>query len=117
MIWDEKLNALCEVIAKECDARIAKDNQLNLEDVAEWLLDHHRQAVLEALMDLVYQLAARWNEWQVVCNQSLDAGFFIYRRRAEESAATVETMERAEEFLHPVLDSHPDMTDEDFLPF
>jgi hypothetical protein len=62
MIWNEKLNQLRTLVATECDARMRKDHQLSLVDVAEWLLGHHRQAVLEGLEDLVSQVMEQWDD-------------------------------------------------------
>ena len=47
--------------------------------------------------------------------QAYEATQLIHKLRAAEANATLEAMKRAEEFLRPVTDGHPDMTVADAL--
>jgi hypothetical protein len=63
MIWNENLNALRAVIAEECNARMGKQLELNVDDIAERLLSHHRQDVIEGLTDLVNQYIEEYDDY------------------------------------------------------
>src|SRR5215471_10586325 len=58
----ERLDALRALIAAECKARFAKDHDLGLAEVAEWLVRRRRPAVIAALTELVDEVIEQLND-------------------------------------------------------
>jgi hypothetical protein len=56
MDYNKNLNALRAIIARQCDQIFSWDALLVPAQLAEWLLYHQRDAVTEALIDLICQV-------------------------------------------------------------
>jgi hypothetical protein len=52
-VFTENLRALREVISAECEQRMREEDQLNSRDVAEWLIENHREETISGLADFV----------------------------------------------------------------
>ena len=59
---NKQLKQLTAVISEECDARMAKDDEVVPSQIAEWLIQQHQALVVGELTDLVCQAMARRND-------------------------------------------------------